>query len=198
MVGARLRACYSYAMPTAVFVSDIHIVSPECPRGRLFTQFLRSLSGKSGLTDLYLLGDIFDLWVADHRYFVDRYRTIIDELRRLKNEGVAISYFEGNHDLHLRSFWADQLGLTVYEGPAYVEHGDHTLRIEHGDQSLILESFVRFRRELSILAVRSTRGETVFYPLSENRHKNGILVTSFAPANAGPLVERAAQRAAPA
>ena len=37
---------------------------------------------------------------------------------------------------------------------------------------------MRFRRELSILAVRSTRGETVFYPLTENRHKNGILVTS--------------------
>ncbi|MDJ0654007.1 MAG: 5-(carboxyamino)imidazole ribonucleotide synthase [Xanthomonadales bacterium] len=60
-----------------------------------------------------------------------------------------------------------------------------------GGQALILEAFVRFKRELSIIAARSTRGETVFYPLTENRHKDGILITSFAPANAGLLVERA-------
>jgi UDP-2,3-diacylglucosamine hydrolase len=121
-------------------------VSPDCPRSRLFEQFLRSLSGNSNVTHLYLLGDIFDLWVADHQYFIDRYRNIIDEIRRLANEGVEISYFEGNHDLHLRGFWTDQLGLTVYEGPAYVQHGDRTLRVEHGDQMDPDDSGYRFLR----------------------------------------------------
>lgn len=133
-------------MPTALFVSDIHIVSPDCPRGRLFESFLRSLSGNSDLTHLYLLGDIFDLWVADHQYFVDRYASIIDEIRRLKSEGVEIGYFEGNHDLHLRGFWADQLGVTVYEGPAYVQLCDRTLRVEHGDQMDPDDTGYRFLR----------------------------------------------------
>lgn len=124
----------SVGMPSAYFVSDIHVTSPDSPRARLFASFLRTLSGKTNTTHLFLLGDIFDLWVADHRYFVDRYREIIDEIRRLKEEGVAISYFEGNHDLHLRYFWADQLGLTVHVGPAYVELGKKTVRLEHGDQ----------------------------------------------------------------
>ncbi|MCX8048867.1 MAG: 5-(carboxyamino)imidazole ribonucleotide synthase [Methylohalobius sp.] len=44
-----------------------------------------------------------------------------------------------------------------------------------GGQALIGESFVPFQRELSILAVRSPHGQTVFYPISENIHKNGIL-----------------------
>ncbi len=55
---------------------------------------------------------------------------------------------------------------------------------------LILEAFVPFEREVSMLGVRSPSGETVFYPLSENRHYAGILRLSRAPA--APL-ELAAQ-----
>ncbi len=47
---------------------------------------------------------------------------------------------------------------------------------------LILEQKINFTRELSIIAARSRNGETAFYPLMENVHKNGILLTSRAPA----------------
>jgi 5-(carboxyamino)imidazole ribonucleotide synthase len=47
---------------------------------------------------------------------------------------------------------------------------------------LILEQFVKFSRELSILAVRARSGETAFYPLVENHHRGGILRLSLAPA----------------
>lgn len=39
----------------------------------------------------------------------------------------------------------------------------------------IVEAFVPFDREVSIVAVRSVSGEIVFYPLSENVHRGGIL-----------------------
>jgi 5-(carboxyamino)imidazole ribonucleotide synthase len=58
---------------------------------------------------------------------------------------------------------------------------------------LILERFVPFTRELSVLAVRSRGGETVFYPLVENHHRGGILRLSLAPA---PSLEPPLQRAA--
>jgi len=51
-----------------------------------------------------------------------------------------------------------------------------------GGQPLILEGFVPFERELSILAVRSRDKSTVFYPLVENHHREGILRLSIAPA----------------
>jgi UDP-2,3-diacylglucosamine hydrolase len=121
-------------MPSAYFVSDIHIQSPECPRARLFEHFLKNLSSQPNVMHLFLLGDIFDLWIADHRYFIDRYRVIVGEIRRLKSAGVNIIYFEGNHDLHLQYFWADQLGMVVHKGPTYFQLGDRTLRVEHGDQ----------------------------------------------------------------
>ena len=46
----------------------------------------------------------------------------------------------------------------------------------------ILEGFVPFDRELSILTVRAKTGETRFYPLVENHHRDGILRVSYAPA----------------
>lgn len=47
---------------------------------------------------------------------------------------------------------------------------------------LIVEKFVPFTRELSILGVRSVKGEIAFYPLIENHHRGGILRLSLAPA----------------
>jgi 5-(carboxyamino)imidazole ribonucleotide synthase len=47
---------------------------------------------------------------------------------------------------------------------------------------LVLDKFVNFSRELSILAVRGRNGKTAFYPLVENRHREGILRLSLAPA----------------
>lgn len=50
------------------------------------------------------------------------------------------------------------------------------------DQGLIVEAMVPFDRELSVIAVRNTRGEIACYPLTENEHAGGILRRSRAPA----------------
>jgi 5-(carboxyamino)imidazole ribonucleotide synthase len=55
-------------------------------------------------------------------------------------------------------------------------------RTELPDVPLILEKFVAFARELSILGVRGRGGEIAFYPLIENHHRGGILRLSLAPA----------------
>jgi len=62
---------------------------------------------------------------------------------------------------------------------------------------LILEKFVSFTRELSILAVRGRSGETKYYPLVENHHRGGILRLSLAPApNLLPALQKEAEDAA--
>jgi 5-(carboxyamino)imidazole ribonucleotide synthase len=50
-----------------------------------------------------------------------------------------------------------------------------------GGQPLIYEGFVRFEREVSLVAVRGRRGELAFYPLAENVHEHGILAYTRAP-----------------
>jgi len=47
---------------------------------------------------------------------------------------------------------------------------------------LILEGFVAFQREISVVAVRGRNGELRAWPLTENWHENGVLSASLAPA----------------
>lgn len=50
-----------------------------------------------------------------------------------------------------------------------------------GHPRLVVEAFVDFVREVSIIAVRGRNGEVVFYPMAENVHVDGILRYSLAP-----------------
>lgn len=59
-----------------------------------------------------------------------------------------------------------------------------------GGAPLIAEAFIRFERELSMIAVRAQDGETRCYPLAWNTHHQGILSHSIVPA---PQVDAATQ-----
>lgn len=51
-----------------------------------------------------------------------------------------------------------------------------------GHPRLIVEKFVEFSREVSIIAARGEDGEVAYYPIAENSHHEGILRYSVAPA----------------
>ncbi len=76
----------------------------------------------------------------------------------------------------------DGKGQEVIHGPRDVEGAWNALGAR---TPLLLERFVDFRRELSIVGVRGAGGETRFYPLVENEHRSGVLYLTQAPA---PLV----------
>ncbi len=62
-----------------------------------------------------------------------------------------------------------------------------------GEREAILEGFVTFERELSIVAVRGRNGEMAFYPLVENHHHDGVLRLTLAPADVAPVLQRQAR-----
>ena len=122
------------AMTRAYFVSDLHLTGPDDPRTRLFNRFLETVAQDDGATHLFLLGDVFDMWLGGHRYFIDRFQDTVDRLTTLGDRGVEIHYFEGNHDLHLHPFWSEELGFQVHPDPIHLTLGQDRLRLEHGDQ----------------------------------------------------------------
>ncbi len=115
------------------FLSDLHLGSSHEPNFLLFLNYLKSLSEKK-VTHLFLLGDIFDLWVGDQKYFVEKYKPIVEELKSLSKSGVEIHYFEGNHDFLFRNFWQKEVGVYVYDGPQRLEICGLNLLLAHGDQ----------------------------------------------------------------
>jgi 5-(carboxyamino)imidazole ribonucleotide synthase len=63
------------------------------------------------------------------------------------------------------------------------------LGAQAGTVGLILEGFVSFERELSVVAVRGRDGEFRAWPLTENWHEHGVLAASLAPASATAALE---------
>ena len=61
-----------------------------------------------------------------------------------------------------------------------------------GERESVLEAFVDFEREISVVAARGVDAEFVHYGAIENQHRNGILNTSLAPARVSESVVRQA------
>ncbi len=80
--------------------------------------------------------------------------------------------------LKTRRLGYDGRGQAVLRSPELLEDAWRAV----GEVPSILEAFVPFDRELSIVAVRAADGELRCYPLVENHHREGILRVSYAPA----------------
>lgn len=115
------------------FVSDIHLENMEERNGQNLLRFFRFLALQEQPCDLYLLGDIFDLWLSNHQVFIKKFKPLMEPLLELRKKGSRLVYFEGNHDLHLKPFWQKQMGFQVYKKAHYENIGKLNVRIEHGD-----------------------------------------------------------------
>src|SRR5262249_28361273 len=129
------------------------------------------------------------------------------EKRALNALGVATAPFRAVDSTADLEAAASALGLPAvlktrrggYDGKGQIllrEAGDVDGAWERiGAAPCILEGFVPFDRELSILAVRSGDGEVKCWPAVENVHRDGILRSTRAPA---PRLDAALQARAEA
>ena len=74
---------------------------------------------------------------------------------------------------------------------------DIALAYEQFDgQPMMLEKFVDFKMEVSVIAVRNTEGEIAAYPVVENIHEDNILRITIAPARVSPDIVKKADEVA--
>lgn len=64
------------------------------------------------------------------------------------------------------------------------------------EQNLMLEKFVPFKMEVSVIAARNTKGQIKTYPLVENIHENNILRETIAPARVTKEISDKAEKIA--
>lgn len=84
--------------------------------------------------------------------------------------------------LKTRRLGYDGKGQFRIKTPADAAAAWDALGAQAGKVGLILEGFVHFQRELSVVAVRGRDGEFRTWPLTENWHVDGVLSASLAPA----------------
>ena len=90
--------------------------------------------------------------------------------------------------LKTRRLGYDGKGQRYLRKPADIEPAWDAL----GNAPLILEGFIDFEREVSIVGVRSTTGEMRAYPIVANTHRDGILRVTLAP-HRNPVLQKAAE-----
>tara|TARA_Y100001958_G_C21224275_1_gene549629 strand:- start:1294 stop:2103 length:810 start_codon:yes stop_codon:yes gene_type:complete len=117
----------------AYFLSDLHLESEEDSNFFVFESFLKARLQNQDLSHLFLLGDIFNLWVSDHKYFRQRFSKTLELLQQLVDKGVEVHCFEGNHDIDLEPYFESQ-GFKVHTSRVQISLAGREFILEHGDQ----------------------------------------------------------------
>jgi UDP-2,3-diacylglucosamine hydrolase len=81
---------------------------------------------------LYLLGDIFEVWVGDDDTD-PMMAAVAKALAELVNRGVAVYFMHGNRDFLVRSRYAERCGFTLLEDPCVRSIGGIRTLLSHGD-----------------------------------------------------------------
>jgi len=128
----------------------------------------------------------------------------------LSENGLSVSQFYEITSLDDLREKISELGLPVLlkaRRDAYDGRGNFKITssdeiekaYQHFDgKSLMVEKFVNFKMEVSVIAARNTKGDIAAYPLVENIHENNILKMTIAPArvsddvisNAGEIAKK--------
>lgn len=131
-------------MPKTTFISDLHL-SSELPR---VTQgFFALLESLKGTDTLYVLGDLFEVWVGDDN--LDDYnQSIIAAFRSLTNSGTRLYFLHGNRDFLLGNEFAKATGGTLLSEECAIDCYGQKILVMHGDQLCTLdEKFMAFRTQ---------------------------------------------------
>ncbi|MES2671256.1 MAG: 5-(carboxyamino)imidazole ribonucleotide synthase [Pseudomonadota bacterium] len=94
--------------------------------------------------------------------------------------------------LKTRRLGYDGKGQFRIRSSADVDAAWDALGAQAASVGLILEAFVPFERELSVVAVRGRDGEFRAWPLTENWHVDGVLSASLAPARVDDALAQSA------
>lgn len=131
--GATAPRSLHAALP-ALFISDLHLCEEQPDTVAAFIGFLQGPAREAG--SLFILGDLFEYWAGDDDE-TPFTRRIIDALRTLADDGVAIHYLTGNRDLLAGAGLAAAAGMHLLADPATALLGDNAaalpVLLSHGD-----------------------------------------------------------------
>lgn len=117
------------------FASDQHFGAPSpeesLPREKKFVAWLDTI--KEDAEVIFLLGDLFDFWFEYKKVVPKGFVRVLGKLAELKDTGIEIYFFVGNHDLWMRDYFQQELNIPVFYESQEFEINDKLFLIGHGD-----------------------------------------------------------------
>lgn len=117
------------------FASDQHFGAPNRKesllREQIFCDWLDEI--KEDAQVLFLLGDLFDFWFEYKHVVPKGFVKVMAKIAQLKEEGIDVYFFVGNHDLWMNDYLEKELGLIVFKDKQEFSIDGKQFLIAHGD-----------------------------------------------------------------
>ena len=117
------------------FASDQHFGAPTAaasfPREQKFVAWLDEI--KKDADAIFLLGDLFDFWFEYKTVVPKGFVRVLGKLAELKDAGIPVYFFVGNHDLWMGDYFEKELNIPVYHNNQEFTFNGKSFLIGHGD-----------------------------------------------------------------
>ncbi len=129
-----------------LFIADLHL---SANRPDITERFLQFMAEEASQADaLYVLGDLFEMWIGDDDQS-PFHQAVIQAFRRLTDSGVPCYFIHGNRDFLIQNRFAKETGITLLPEEIVINlYGIPTL-ILHGDTLCTLdEKYQNYRKKV--------------------------------------------------
>ncbi|MBK9737558.1 MAG: UDP-2,3-diacylglucosamine diphosphatase [Saprospiraceae bacterium] len=117
------------------FVSDFHLgvdaLQTSLEREKKIIRWMDDM--QDDMSELYLVGDVFDHWFEYKKVVPKGYVRLLGKLAEMRDDGIPISFFTGNHDMWMFRYFEDEFGIPIIRQPITKQIGNKTFLIGHGD-----------------------------------------------------------------
>jgi UDP-2,3-diacylglucosamine hydrolase len=117
------------------FASDQHLGAPD--REKSFSREQRFVAWldevRQDATAIFLLGDLFDFWFEYEMVVPKGFVRVLGKLAEIRDSGIPIYFFVGNHDLWMKDYFETELNIPVFFDNKEFTFENKRFLIGHGD-----------------------------------------------------------------
>ncbi|MEX2566763.1 MAG: UDP-2,3-diacylglucosamine diphosphatase [Cyclobacteriaceae bacterium] len=117
------------------FVSDFHLGTPNASsskkREEKIVKWLNQI--ESHAAAIFFVGDIFDFWFEYEKVIPKGFLRFLSKITQLREKGIPIFFFTGNHDLWMNEYFTEELDIPVFHNPVEMEINQKKFLVGHGD-----------------------------------------------------------------
>ena len=117
------------------FSSDQHFGAPDPEssreREKTFVKWLDEI--KSDCHSLFIVGDLFDFWFEYKKVVPKGFVRVLGKLAELRDTGINVYLFVGNHDLWMRDYFPTEFDIPVFHQPQQLSINGSRVYLAHGD-----------------------------------------------------------------
>ncbi|WP_231490626.1 UDP-2,3-diacylglucosamine diphosphatase [Pedobacter sp. Leaf170] len=132
------------------FASDFHLGSPNYAESRKredrIVAWLNFI--EPTCSELYLMGDIFDFWFEYEKVIPKGFVRFQGKLAAMADAGIKIYFFKGNHDMWVRNYFTEEIGMEIISDELIIEKNDKKFYLHHGDGLGLGDRKYKFLRKI--------------------------------------------------